>query len=248
MSKLEEKIKNNLKKVKPNPRWEFLLLDFIKELIIVIFWIFAVVFLGICIYILSAYNPLEIVFYDKNLILNALIGLPWEIFIASVFLVLGIYFLSKRIFFIYRLNSVSLIVIIFTSIFLGFFIAEKLGLNEKISNSKIVNFIYENQGKILFPKRGFLITGKIKDIKEKILYFEDKDCLVYKIDLEKVKIKNNFLFNKGDYIKLFAIKNNFYINVWHIIKLPNDIRGLKNKINCSPTCNCSKDILSNYEN
>lgn len=241
MNNLQEKIKNNLKEIKPRPRWIFVAMDFLKELIIIIFWILAVIGLGICTYILFNNNTLQ---YYTN-ITNLFFDFPWEIIFASLFLILGIFFLSKKISISYRLNSAWLIGLIIISVFIGYIFTENFGINDKISETKLVKYIYQNQGRLFLKPKNQIIIGKIKQIDNNIIYFEDADCNLYKVDLNKIfpKINNNFTIE--DRIKIIGIKNNYQLNIKYISKLLNSERGFKKIINLN---NCNGIYINIYEN
>jgi len=173
MTKLSEKIKKNLDNVKPKPKWEFTTYEMLKDLFLAFLWVNTVILIGIIIYILSRYNPWEDLPNKLDYHLDALKTLPWELITIALLLLAAIYFITRKINFMYRMSPYVTLGVVIVSIGGGYFLAEKIGINNKIANAPVAREIYKKQGKILIVSRGITATGEIIEVGKNDLLMND---------------------------------------------------------------------------
>ncbi len=240
MSKLSEKIKSKLKNVKPKPKWQFVGYELAKEIVLVLLWILAVVGVGMVIYIVSHQNPWEFL-PPKTIFWNGLIGLPWEMIAILAALIFIIFLITRKISFVYRNNSWVILILICSSVAAGYFIIEKTGLNEQLSNIQMAEEIYMRGGKFIAPDRGPVLIGRIENIKNpkslwivRDMFSNDWNVII----TEDTRFPLRAQFNEGNLVKIDGIKNNHTIEAFAIDGLNEEARGFKHgwkiKIHIAP--------------
>lgn len=250
MSKLSDKIKSKVKSVKPKPKWQFVGYELAKEIVLVILWFIAVVGIGMVIYIISHQNPWK--FLPPELgFWHGLIGLPWEMIAVLVILVISIYFISRKIHFVYRNNSWVILLLICTSVAAGYFIIEKTGLNEKLSEIQMAEEIYARGGKFIAPDRGPILIGKIEDIEDPKSLWIVRDMFSNNwqvIITDQTYIPTNQDFSVGKMVKIDGIKSDHTIEAFAIDQLNEESRGFKHswkvQIHINPPQNPSDENVN----
>ncbi|MDH4358427.1 MAG: hypothetical protein OEV37_00550 [Candidatus Berkelbacteria bacterium] len=173
MGELEDKIKKGIETRKPKPYWQFLGVDITKELLVMAGWIVSVFLLGAIVYIIANFNALPpLPRATPYHYLRSFLGLPWELIVVFVLVVVGVYLLSKKISTLYRKPYV-LVIIIVVSLAGGYFVAEASGINEYIANRTAARRIYERQGRFLPGRRGLVTIGKITKVEEGNIMMDD---------------------------------------------------------------------------
>ncbi len=162
MNKLEDKIKEKIKGKKPRSKEIFVVSSIVKEVITALIWIITVLLLGAVIYLIQS-TPFR-VFTMPRFIFPAIIGLPWELIILAIVLIIILYLILKTISTFYRNKSI-LILILIISLVIGYFSAEAIGLNKIISETETIRPLYQRQGRLVAPNRGPAVVGEIIDIK-----------------------------------------------------------------------------------
>lgn len=254
MSKLSDKIKSKVKKVKPKPKWQFLGYELAKEIILVVLWFLAVAGIGMVIYIISHQNPWEFL-PTKVGFWQGLVGIPWEMISILAILILIIYLISRKIRFVYRNNSWVILVLICSSVVAGYFIVEKTGLNEKISEMQVAEEIYARGGKFIAPDRGPILLGRIENIEEPKSLWIVRDMFSndWKVILtDNTKFYNNNEFNKGNIVKINGLKKDKTIEAYGVKELSDEIRTPKKhwriKIHISPNPQANPNLEQNVLN
>jgi len=219
--KLNEKIKTKLKNKKPKPKWQFQIFDFLKDFGIILLFISAILIFGIALYLIVHYNPFFGNYKNSgfNFFFQIFSVFPWELIGILVLLILGIYYLIKKVHFLYRLDSILIIVIILVLTTSGYFLAETTGLNKKIAGNQIIREIYQKQGRLFKPERGPVVIGEILKIendkitiqeihseKEWIIIFDEKTRIQKNQDLEIGKTIMVIGEKKENQIKARGIK------------------------------------------
>ncbi len=237
MKNLKDKIKEKIKKEKPNPKWQYTTNEILKNLILIILWISIVIGIGAFTYILIHYNPWTKVPYAFKYFWNNLFGLPWEFMIILGILIIISYYLVKKIHFIYRLNRWLIVGIILLSLILGYFIAEKIGINQKIANIELIRKIYQSQGKLIQTKRTAIVIGLITEIDKEKLTIKDTAGYNWSVVIDKNTIfPQGSKFFLGEIVKIQGITNKNSINAIIMQPLNIKLRGYR-KINYNPNCN-----------
>lgn len=240
MSKLTEKIKSKVKHVKPKPKWRFVGCELAKEIILVICWFLAVAGIGMVIYIIFHQNPWEFL-PPKIGFWHGLVGLPWEIIVILALLIFIIYLISRKIRFVYRNNSWVILILICISVAAGYFVIEKIGLNEKLSKMQVAEEIYTRGGKFIAPDRGPILIGEIEKFENPKTLWIVRDMFSNNwqvIITEKTHFPYKSKFNIGNLVRINGIKNDHTIEAFAINELNEKTRGFQHswriKIHISP--------------
>ena len=233
MKSINQKIKSKITDVKPNPKWQFYLRQAFLDALLVVSWLFAVIVVGIIIYILSHYNPWENLPYGFLYFLLAIEDLPWEMFFILSILILIIYFTSRKSYLIYRMNSLLILALIIGSVAVGYFIAEKIGIHDTISQISVAKEIYLRQGKVFVVGRGSVITGEIMGAKDGHIVINDSDNNQWLVSFDKNTIFTNGKdFQINQIIKITGIKENAdHIKALGIQKIDATWRGFFDEFN-----------------
>lgn len=241
---INQKIKEKICRARLKPKWQFLTCQIFIDVILIVAWILSVFVIGIIIYLLSHYNPWASLPKGFFYFLQACKDLPWELILVLLFLVVAIYFTSRKSYFIYRLNSLVILAIIVASLAIGYYVAEKMGLHENISQAPIAKQIYTRQGKVFLVSRGVVIIGEIKGAKNNHMIIADDDKKQWEISFDKKTIfitgKN---FNINEIIKINGIRKEAnHIQALTVQKLDASWRGFFDKFrnrNLIPCDNCA---------
>lgn len=235
MDKLEDKIKEKIKGKKPRSKEIFVIHSIVKEITTALIWIITVLLLGAIIYLIQS-TPFR-VFTMPRFIFSAIIGLPWELIILAVVLIIILYLIIKTISTLYRNKSI-LILILIISLAIGYFSAEAIGLNKIISETETIRPLYQRQGRLIAPSRGPAVVGEIIDIKN-MERFILQDLAKKKWQVlvsEETEIMANI--EKGQFVSVIGDKHNNEIRALII-------RSIKGK-NCGFGCqqnNGAKDRM-----
>lgn len=233
MSKLSDKIKSQVKNVKPKPKWQFTSYNLAKETALVLLWVIAVIAIGMVIYIISHDNPWRFLPPHSISFWTALVGLPWEMIGFLILLIIAIYFISRKINFIYRNNSWVILLLICMSVTAGYFIVEKTGLNSKLSELELAEEIYNRGGKFIAPDRGPILIGKIEDIVEpKSLWIvRDSFSNTWNVIItNETEFPSQTEFQVGNMVTINGEKFNHTIEAFAIRELDNKSRGFKKQL------------------
>lgn len=254
MSKLSEKIKSCVKNVKPKPKWQFTSYNLAKEIVLVICWILAVVGVGMVIYIIAHNNPWEFLVSKPDGFYHAIIGLPWEMMTILMILIIAIFFISRKIHFIYRNNSWIILILICTSVAVGYFIIEKVGLNKRLSEFQMAEEIYMRGGKFIAPDRGPILVGQIErfDDPKSLWIVRDMFSNSWKIIItEQTRFPIKSQFSVGNLVTINGIKKNHTMEAFAIRELNNESRGFqktwKIRIHMKPQENAQQDENQNID-
>lgn len=217
MKKLTDKIKKSLSGKKIKPKWQFISLNLLKDIGLVILLVAAILSLGIITYIIAQNNPWEFLPSGFRFFIKGLPLLPWELIVILCLIILAIYFLIKKVHFLYRLNNLIIIGAIMVITLGGYFIAEATGINTKIYNSKPFYKLHRNQGKFLFPNRGPRIRGEIRDINRQEITIKDWDGKEWQV---RYSDDSNFPKNEdleiGKEVTVVGEKSDSHINAFGI--------------------------------
>ena len=170
MTKLEDKIKKSIKGKKTKSKEYFVARNIAKDIIVGILWFICICVLGAQIYLLQNF-PWH-AFSLPRFILTGFIGLPWEITFISVACIIGLYYLTKNISTFYR-NTNILVLALAISLFTGYFIAESSGLNDYLATTRPIKPIYQQQGRLIAPKRFPVVMGELVSIKNDTVVVQD---------------------------------------------------------------------------
>lgn len=207
MKNINQKIKSKITTVHPNPKWQVYMHQAFLDALLIASWFFAVIIIGMIIYILAHYNPWENLPNGFLNFLQAVEDLPWEMFFILSILILVIYLTSRQAYLIYRLNSLFILFFIIGSVAVGYFIAEKVGLHDTISQNSIIKEIYLRQGKLFLVSRGTVITGEITGAKDSHIIIKDSDDTNWFISFDKnTNFTNGRNFQINEIIKINGIK------------------------------------------
>ncbi|HPL01542.1 MAG TPA: hypothetical protein PLE96_01165 [bacterium] len=179
--KLEEKIKEQIKNEKPRSRWYFLTQDLSRDILLFILWIFLVIAVGFFTNILIDFQLNRLKVPGPGQFFTSFSFFPVELLIIITFLIVLIYYLFRNIGFLYRLSSWIIIVLIFCSVFLGYFVSEAIGANKTLINSTIGQQIYNRQGRLLIPGREDVVVGIIKSVSDDVAEVEDYSGKIWQV-------------------------------------------------------------------
>lgn len=222
MNKLNEKIKKSLSGKKIKPKWQFISLNLLKDIGLVALLIIAILALGIITYTITQNNPWEFLPSGFKFFLRGFPALPLELIGLLALIIVAIYFLIKKVHFIYRLNNIIIISGIILITLGGYFIADATGINEKVFNSAPIRRLHKNQGRFFFPHRGPKIIGEIKDIQDNNIIIEDNKGKEWRINYsEETKIPQKENLSTGDNIMVVGEKNDSNINAYGIKETQN---------------------------
>ena len=226
---LSDKIKNQIKNKKPNPKWQYTIINIIQDIILVLLWIIIVIGLGMLIYVLINYNPWDQMPKTFRYFWQGFIGLPWELMIILGLLIFFTYYLFKNVHFIYRLNRWMIVGLILISLIGGYVIAERIGINKKVATSAPVKKLYQRQGRLIRFRRGTIIVGIITKISADDLQVRDTNENIWKIKISKnTRFPQGSKFFSGELVRINGIKNNNSIKAIIMRPLGVKLRGLKN--------------------
>lgn len=244
MLNINQKIKSKINKMHPTPKWQYLVRQIALDAVLALSWIAAVVIVGITIYTLSHYNPWENLPKGLNNFWQAVKDLPWEMFFVLLLLVIIIYFASRKAYFIYRINSLLILAFIIGSVAIGYYIAEKTGIHQNISQAPIAKQLYIHQGKVFLVSRGAVVTGEISGAKENHLIITDVDNRQWAISFDKSTVFiNGKDFRINEIIKINGLKQEAnHIQATVVQKLDASWRGFFDKFqdrNLVPCADCN---------
>lgn len=170
---LEEKIKEEIKNQKPKPKWYFLSEDALRDIVLFLLWVVLIVAAGFATNIFIDFQLNRLKVPGPGQFFGFLSFFPFEIFIFIAVLIVVIYYLFRNIGFLYRLSPWLIIILIFGSVFLGYFASEAVGANEAVINSTFGQRIYSRQGKLFIPEREDVVVGIIVSVSRDIVEIED---------------------------------------------------------------------------
>jgi hypothetical protein len=179
--KLEAKIKEQIKDGKPRSRWYFLTQDFSRDILLFILWIFLVITVGFFTNILIDFQLNRLKVPGPGQFFTSFSFFPVELLVIITFLIVLIYYLFRNIGFLYRLSSWIVIIFIFGSVFLGYFVSEAIGANKTLINSAIGQQLYNHQGRLFIPGREYVIVGIIKSASDDIVEIEDYSGKIWQV-------------------------------------------------------------------
>lgn len=165
MNNLNEKIKSKLSEVKPKPKWENETKIFIKNFVVLALILFAVVILGIIIYIISN-TVFLFTLSPKVNFLNLLISFPWGLTVLLLLIIFAIIHVVKKIDVFYRYPSWMILVVVLIGLGFGFGVGEAVDLSERAAHFTPINKIYKNQGKLFIDKEEIVVHGKIENLRK----------------------------------------------------------------------------------
>jgi len=230
MSKLSEKIKSRVKKLKPRPKWQFVGYNLAKEIVLVALWFLTATGVGMVIYILSHHNPWEFLPLKTKTFWQGFVGLPWEMVIILAGLMVLIFLITRKIRFVYRNSPWVILALICISITVGYLVIEKIGLNKTIGSSEMAQEIYRRGGKLISSERGPILVGKIEDFKEptRLWILKDGYNNSWKVIItSQTRFPLKSQFSKGDVVKVNGIKNDHIIEAYAIRELNKNLRGFQ---------------------
>lgn len=223
MNKLTDSIKKKLQKTKTKPSWYFSLLNILKDIGIILGIILAVLALGIIVYIIAHDNPWQIPLSRPGFIGSGLPALPWELMVILAGMIFIIYFLIKKVHFIYRQNNLLIIGAIIVLTVCGYFIAEASGLNKTVASAPLAREIYKRQGKIIAPNRGPAIVGEIIKVTDTEIIIEDPLEKTWTIKITSdTKSKKDDELQVGDRIQVIGKKTGQEIEAFGIKKIDDE--------------------------
>lgn len=228
MENLTEKINKRIKNTKFIPRWEFISWEIFKDASIILLFILTVFLLGVTIYIADSYNPLTQIHLESAYLWHSFLTVPWELFIVITGLFVALYFLVRKIHFVYRFNPLVIIASIIILAAVGFLAAETTGLNNTLSKTMPVKNIYLNQGRLVAKTRGIITIGKIKAVQNGNLIVVDNLGNIWTVVISRTSILGERVIRIGDTIRINGLKNGNIIEAIIIEKMPEFLRGRNN--------------------
>jgi len=238
---IANKIKSGIKEIKPTPKWQFLTWEVIRDILLALIWGSAVLIIGAIVYILAHYDPLDGVPINFDNILKALEDYPWELIILTLLLIVMIYFIAKKIGFLYRLEKRYIFLLIIFTLALGYIIAEELGLNHQISKTTFGENLYLNQGKIIIPQRqGVVLIGKIIGYNNHRLQIENLNGEKQEVIIAgNTQLVGERHLSVGDYIKINTINTTGNQKVAYLVeKINENWRGFITKVKKETKLEC----------
>ena len=184
--KLEEKIKEQIISEKPRSRWYFLTQDLSLDILLFILWIFLVIVVGFFANILIDFQLNRLKVPGPGQFFTSFSFFPVELLIIITFLIVLIYYLFRNIGFLYRLSSWIIMVLIFCSVFLGYFVSEAIGANKTLINSTIGQQIYNRQGRLFISGREDVVVGIIKSVSDDVVEVEDYNGKIWQVLITNV--------------------------------------------------------------
>jgi hypothetical protein len=230
--KLETTIYKKIQKLNPKPKWYFTLYNSIKNIALFTIWILCVSIIGILIYILTHYYNIKSCL-SANFVFHNILGFPWEIIVIIVLFCILIFLLARKIYFLYRINSYLLVLFIILSLLLGYYISEKTGINESLSNLKISEAIYSRGGNMIFANKRPMLIAQIIELnyEDNIMLVKDIDNKFWNIIIDRqTQFFPNQQYNTNDIVQIHGIKDNYTIKAQLIKKINRNQRGLKRKL------------------
>lgn len=229
MNKLSNKITNKLKNVKPKSKWVFVVKNVLKDILIAVLWFLFIIGFGIVIYTISHYSPWRVLPSSFKFFGMAFLALPLELIGILILFGILMYYLSKKVHLIYRLNNWFLILIIILSLASGYLIAEYSGLNNQISKISSINKIYQKKGMLLKRNQELFTEGKIIEINKRNIIVEDVEENIWQINIDNnTKIRNGNDFVIGERVLVIGQKHENSIDALGIKKIDNT-KGLRNR-------------------
>lgn len=234
MNQLTQKIKAKIKIKKPKSKWQFIVFVIAKDIFLVMLMIIAIIATGIVIYIINQYNPWEYLPHGFLFYIQCLMALPWELIVILLLLIISVYFLARKVHFMYRTSKITMTSIILVLIFGGYVLAETTGINKFISSKPVAREIYQKQGKFFQHQNGPITIGEIANKKEGEIILIDMGNNQWKVLItDKTRMKNNFTLNINKKIMIIGKKKNYEIEAYGIKEIDDDFRGFQ-KLDLKP--------------
>lgn len=188
MADIKDKIITSLRSAVPKPKWQFATRTILKETVLVALWVVLVLIAGIVIYTISHTNPWQFIPLRSPLFFwHGFWALPWELTTMVAGGVLVMYYLARKIGTFYRLPTWLLVIIILTSLGLGYGLAELAGINRSLSHRPVIRQVYRHQGMIARPPaRGTWLEGTVTKVDAQTIILKDDEGIEWQVELNDV--------------------------------------------------------------
>ena len=162
MTKLEDKIKKEIKSVKPVPFWEFFVFSASKDVLILFLWFISVLLAGMIFDVIVNFRQGDNLFVADKVSLSGFLMLPYELMVILLLLLLASYYLIKKVHLFYRFTRVTLLCVLAVSLALGFLLAQYTGFNRLVFLGPGIQTFYKEEGRII-DRGEKIIIGQVVD-------------------------------------------------------------------------------------
>jgi len=227
MTNLEEKIKTEIKKVKPTEKWEIVGLSTLKDAGLILLWLIIVFLIGMIFNIFINFRLWENIFVNRHLFAPGLMMLPYELFIILVLLFLATYFLVKKVHLTYRLPKTIIISILIVSSAAGFILAQYSGFNHFMFQRPGIRQFYQQEGKLINRHQPIFVGSIIEQNKDKITLEDQNGQLYYIVLSHETRIIGEANYEVGDLVRVVGYDQDKEIQALTICKLEQDFWGCR---------------------